>query len=294
MYRIKRTAFSLLELLVVIAIILLLLALLMPAIQKVREAANKVTCQSNLKQIGLALHHYHHDYHRFPPAIQHKPIYDMHNWAVYVLPYLEQDNLAARYRMDRIWSDSLNQSAIATRIPLFLCPSAPGERETNFAGVIVAASDYSPIANVDPNLIATGLLAPWNGKPSGVMDYGIGHRLADIHDGSTNTILVAEDAGRPQRWRKREMIGGTGVVGWATVGDLSPINLDGFSPDGTTPFGPCAINCNNSHEVYAFHVRGANVVFADGRVAFLHEGIDIKVMAALVTTAGGEVVGEYE
>lgn len=288
----KRKAFTLIELLVVIAIIALLIALLLPAIQKVREAANKISCQNNLKQIGIALHLYHEDYGRFPPAIQHKPLPSMHNWAVFILPYLEQDALASRYRMDKPWNDVLNQSAIASRVPLFICPSAPSERESGTPALLLGACDYSPIANIDNNLIATGLLAPWQGNRTGVMASGQGYRIADITDGTSHTVLIAEVAARPQHYRRRELIGTTGPLGWATVNMFNPINLDGYSYDGTTPFGPGAINRNNAHEVYSFHVLGANTLFADGRVQYLHEDINIKTMAAFVTMAGGEVISD--
>lgn len=288
----KRPAFSLIELLVVIAIIVLLMALLLPAVQKVREAANKISCQNNLKQIGIALHLYHEDYGRFPPSIQHKPLPNMHNWAIYVLPYLEQDALAARYRKDKPWDDITNQAAIASRVPLFLCPSAPSERESGSPGPAMGVCDYSPIANVDANLIATGLLAPWQGNPTGVMTYGRGLRITDVTDGASQTLLIAEVAARPQHYQRRELIGTTGPLGWATVNMLNPINLDGYSFDGTTQFGPGAINRNNAHEVYSFHILGANTLFTDGRVQCLQENINIKVMAALVTYTGGEVVSD--
>lgn len=286
----QRKAFSLIELLVVVAIMTLLLALLLPAVQKVRESASKVSCQNNLKQIGLALHLYHDSYGRFPPAIQHHPQPDMHNWAIYTLPFLEQDAIAARYHFEKSWSDPINLSAISTRVPIFLCPSAPTDRDTNSVGPSYGACDYSPIANVDANLIATGLLAPWKGNPSGVMTYGRGYRIGDVVDGTSHTLLIAEDAGRPLLYRRRQLVGTTGPLGWASVNDLNPINLDGFNYDGTAQYGPCAINCNNGHEVYSFHVQGANTLFTDGRVQFLKEDINIKVMAALVTLAGGEVV----
>ncbi len=288
---IHRRAFSLIELLVVIAIIAILIALLLPAIQKVREAASRTECANHLKQLGLALHHYHDNHGRFPPATYQEPEPKMHAWAAYVLPYIEQEALARRYVWDKSWDDSANQAAVSATVPVFLCPSAPADRDNSEAGQTYGACDYSPLAEVDPGLIATGLLAPWQGNRAGVMTFGHGSRITAITDGTSNTLLVAEDAGRPQLWQKGRAVGTTGVAGWASANIRTPINLDGFSPDGMSEFGPCAINCNNGHEVYAFHTSGANAVFADGRVQFLRETINIQVMAAIVTRAGGEVSG---
>ncbi|WP_020470558.1 DUF1559 domain-containing protein [Zavarzinella formosa] len=286
----RRFGFSLLEQLVVIAIIAILIGMLLPAVQKVREAAHRMKCQNNLKQIGLALHHYHDTNDRFPPAIDgsHSPA--IHSWAIFVLPYLEQGPLADRYVWSKSWDDPANQPVVSVNVPVFICPSTPSSR-TGVSGVqFYGASDYTPITGVDTNLIATGLLAPWQGNPSGVLADGVGYRIADITDGTSQTLLITEDAGRPELWRKGVKIGTTDEAGWASVNNRTPINLDGYSPDGVDEFGPCAINCNNGHEVYAFHTGGANAVFADGRVKFLRETISINVMAAIVTLAGGETL----
>ncbi len=286
----SRSGVSLIELLVVIAIIVLLIALLMPAIQRVRAAVDRMICGSNLRQMAIAAHHYHLDYGRFPAAAVVVPSPRM--WVVDLLPYIEENNLYHRYRYDLSWDDPGNQPMVAKHIPLMVCPSATGvnSRGNRINGVEYGLCDYSPIADVDHRLIATGLLAPWNGNPLGVMSAEQGARIAEVCDGVSNTILIAEVAGRPESWIKGRFAGFTEVAGWATYNGVTPINLDGTSEDGTTLYGPCAINCNNIHEVYGFHVVGANVVFADGSVHFLKQTINIKVMAALVTRDGGEVV----
>ena len=113
--------------------------------------------------------------------------------------------------------------------------------------------------------------------------------LADIPDGTSDTIMMAECAGRPQLWQGSQPVPNL----WLTGGPWASRNLlwcRGATADGTAFFGTCAVNCTNDREVYSFHTGGANVVFADGSVHFLKATIDIRVFARLVTRAGGEVV----
>src|SRR4051812_30894352 len=112
----RRAGFSLIELLVVIAIIAILIGLLLSAVQKARESANRAKCQNNLKQIGLALPHYHDANARFPPAILQTPLPLMHSWAALILPFVEQDGVAKLYQMDKLWSDPANQPAASVTI----------------------------------------------------------------------------------------------------------------------------------------------------------------------------------
>lgn len=285
----RSRGFTLLELLVVIAIIVLLMALLLPAVQRVRATVDRLRCGNNLRQLGLALHHYHNDYGKFPPAFVSNPA--RWSWGVAVLPYIEEDSSFRLFRQDLNWDHPDNQLATRKNIKLMTCPSAgdTSHRENISGGQSYGLCDYSPIFDIDPNLIATGLLLPWTGNPLGVMD-DLGARIGDIFDGTTNTILLAEVAGRPQWYQKGQHIGLTDLAGWSSFNNITPINLDGFSADGSTMWGPCAINCNNIHEVYSFHPLGANTVFADGRVVFLKASISIQTMAALVTRAGDDTV----
>jgi prepilin-type N-terminal cleavage/methylation domain-containing protein len=285
-----RRGFSLLELVVVIAIITLIMALLLPAIQRVRATLDRLLCANHLRQLAIGLHNHHGDFNKLPPAGVSKPA--RYSWAVLILPYLEEDSTYHQFNLDRGWDDSFNQPAASRFIKVLMCPAAAGSgpRDLPFAGHLYGPCDYSPIFNVDPGLIATGLLDPWSGNPLGMLDFSEA-RFADVYDGLSNTILLAEVAGRPNWFRKRQFVGETSApAGWATFNNLTPINLDGFSHDGGTQWGPCAINCTNIHEVYSFHPHGAHVVFGDGRVALLKENISIKVLAALVTRAGGEIV----
>src|SRR5207253_87334 len=119
-----RLGFTLIELLVVIAIIAVLIALLVPAVQKVREAAARTTCINNLKQLALAIHNYEGVNRRFPPL--QLPTSPVTGWATFILPYIEQGNVAKIYDRTKDYYDVLNQPAVNAAIATHVCPSTPG------------------------------------------------------------------------------------------------------------------------------------------------------------------------
>lgn len=279
----RRHAFTLLELLIVIAIIGVLVAILLPAIQNAREAARRTVCQGHCSQIGLAALNYEEHHRVFPPAALLHP---RHSAFSLMLPFLEQQSLWRHYDFRRNYSDPANAAATATRIDVLICPSAPSRRE--IGPNALGPCDYTPITDVDPTAMALGIVSRRQ-NPLGVMTVNGRVGQADVRDGLSHTLLIVEDAGRPQQWQRRRQAGTTIPTGWASYDRVSPINLDGASEDGTAIYGPCAVNCANLHEIYAFHIRGANTVFADGHYDFLHESIDINVAASLVTRAEGEV-----
>jgi prepilin-type N-terminal cleavage/methylation domain-containing protein/prepilin-type processing-associated H-X9-DG protein len=287
----RRHAFTLIELLVVIAIIAVVVALLLAAVQKVREAANRVACANNLKQIGLALHNYHDANRKFPPGAVGVTTGPFHGNVQFFLPHLEQHTLAAQYRWQVDWFHWDNQKVVSTHLKVLQCPSGEPNREqkdfdTMVDGKVAACSDYAGIREVPPELVDSG----WVSRPAirdSVLMPNSSTRMTDISDGTSFTLLYAEDAGRPQLWRDRRPVPGELVSG----GPWAARNLIwGTASDRGTPPWPCAINCSNNREIYSFHPGGANVVMADGSVHFLQEGISIRVLAALVTRAGGEFV----
>jgi prepilin-type N-terminal cleavage/methylation domain-containing protein/prepilin-type processing-associated H-X9-DG protein len=303
-----RRGFTLLELLVVIGIIAVLIGLLLPAVQKVREVASRIKCANNLKQLGLALHNYHDSNGMFPPGAVGSQqgvagtsgLMD-HGIASYLLPYLEQEPLARRYHRDVSWFDPPNQEVVNTQLPGWQCPSAEANRimdgsrptitpplEKRFNGT-AACGDYFGIRGIDPGLASSGLVDPASSY-DGILQINRTTRMpADIPDGTSTTILMAECAGRPTLWQGGKVVPGVWLSGgpWASRGLMWG---RGSNQDGTAFFGRCAINCTNNREVYSFHPGGANAVFADGSVHFLKAAIDIRVFAQLVTRAGGEVV----
>jgi prepilin-type N-terminal cleavage/methylation domain-containing protein/prepilin-type processing-associated H-X9-DG protein len=315
----QRRGFTIIELLVVIAIIGVLTALLLPAVQAAREAARRVACSNNLKNLGLALHHYHDSHDAFPPGAV-GPLTPMfpqyaalkhHGLGTYLLPYLEQKSLASEYAWSASWFEPPNQPVVNTHLEVWQCPSAPAKRSMDGSLTTVtpppgdlfngtaACGDYAGMGTIHVGLPNSGVIAAPKGPRDeqghyeGAFAINDVRRLADFRDGASQTILVAECAGRPQLWQAGNVVSNAVLSGgpWASRNLLWG---RGASPDGTAFFGPCAVNCTNDREVYGFHPSGANVVFADGSVHLLRAEIEIRVFAALVTRAGGEAVSADE
>jgi prepilin-type N-terminal cleavage/methylation domain-containing protein/prepilin-type processing-associated H-X9-DG protein len=346
-----RTGFTLIELLVVIAIIGILIALLLPAVQKIREAAARLQCQNNLKQIGLALHNYHDANQAFPQAYKTLPTPDPTAPAgtgtfgagafVLILPYIEEGNVYRGIDVSRAALSSVNMPpnnpAYSTPLKTFLCPSAPGTPTVvysaelansfnNFGiavtpaiGLIFGRTDYAPDAGMQAALPGISINAGASiicQPPDGPV------RMTAITDGTSNTMMVIEDAGRPGWYGSKGVASGPaigsytpalgsyqgGVNGPAPQGGgawadpLNYIATNGGDPSGSgiaaggafmgIPAAPwsCANGCTNDSEIFAFHTGGSNVVFGDGSVRFVRNGLTMNQMQALLSRAGGEVI----
>ncbi len=308
-----RRGFTLIELLVVIAIIAVLIGLLLPAVQKVREAASRLKCANNLKQLGLAMHNYHDTQGTFPPAYINTGPYGKsgfsftHGWAPFLLPYIEQQGLWNLYRWDLPLFVPGNQPVVSRHLPIFQCPSAPDQDRymTDIGPFPVfrtkgACGDYTIALGVNPVLAQLGLVDPvpdyrgvLTNTPTpalGLSPKPTGTRFDHITDGTSNTLLITEVSGRPRRWFVNRPGPDQALEGGPWDHFKGPVILQGATSDGTSKPGKCPLNCSNDQEVYAFHTGGANAVFADGAVHFLPQSISLRVLAALITRAGGEVV----
>ena len=297
----RRDGFTLIELLVVIAIIAILIALLLPAVQRVRDAAARTQCQNNLKQIGLACHNYDSTHRKLPPR---GTTVQPHGWVTFVLPYLEQNALSRQIRRDLPWYDPANQPAVKTQIKVLQCPAAASQNRT-FSGITdgvpwtAAMSDYACNGGLHSRVIATGLV------PSTVSRWGVffvdtvgpSKKITDIRDGTSNTLLMAEMAGRPEQWfagvrdpaAEPKPTDTQTFSEWA--GKANHFEARGHSFDGRTWPGLCAVNCSNFNGVYGFHTGGANIGLCDGSVRFVTRDFDINVLYALCSPDGGEVLG---
>ncbi len=319
--KVGRLAFSLIELLVVIAIIAVLIGLLLPAVQKVREAANRTQCKNNLKQIGLAARLFESNHGFFPPGGTSGECLPLgipagftgvHYWPVFLLPYLEQQASYGLYRFDKGAGDVENNAAASAVVSSFVCPSEPsGKKNTfRFGGFPAGRMDYNGWYAVHPqtsnlgltdNLGGTSPHRPYHGVmwlyglvwTTGLQPERVVIRPADVRDGISQTILIAEQAGAPNRYRRQGIVANSGIPlpDWAQRG---PSMMHGANFDGTI-YGPCAVNCDNGGGIYSFHPQGANVVFCDGSVAFINQNVPLRIVARLITRAGGEVInpGDY-
>jgi prepilin-type processing-associated H-X9-DG protein/prepilin-type N-terminal cleavage/methylation domain-containing protein len=314
-----RRALTLIELLVVIAVIAILIGLLLPAVQKVREAAARTQCLNNLKQIGLALHGFHESNQSFPAsgwtiAGPGNPDGKFVGWRPLILPYVEQDNLRKIYDFTQNWWDGTNPTVASVPVLLFQCPSV-GSRESVLSAVAkpprsamtfstpLAPNDYEAVMGVQPASINPHLLLPIYDSTSrfSVMSRNSTVRITQVSDGTASTIAVLECAARPKVYRGRSAVATLANdqgIGWAD--SEGPFSFDGASADGTSegcgPIGGCTfiMNRKNDNEPYSFHSGGINALFADGHVQFVKDSVPIATFAALLTKSAGDAASGWE
>jgi len=311
----RRSGFTLIELLVVIAIIAILIGLLLPAVQKVREAAARSQCQNHLKQIGLALHNYHAANRRFPPGRgpTHPGIFSTH---AYLLPYVEQDGLRGLIDFDAapatytvppatIHDGSRNYPAATTAVRIFACPSDPADGRV--AGVAYAGTNYAANAGTGGGGSA-GLDAA-----DGVFFRGAGVRVEEIADGTSATSAFSERTlgeGGPgpvdPRRAVKELPGNPDATpatcdaggSWNAERGAKWIvgNYGNTLYNHALPPNPPGADCTNMTQqkgrmaARSLHPGGVGVLFCDGSVRFVADGVAPDVWLAAGTRAGGEPV----
>ncbi len=354
--QVKRGAFTLVELLVVIAIIGILVGLLLPAVQAAREAARRMQCSNNMRQIGLGLYNFESARKKFPPSsVQFAgtatitvpsdmidfrkdgtngtlPIHFAKQcFLTSVLPYLEQSNVTNLYNQKLDWFDPGNRVAAGTIIPTYLCPSsAGGERvldtaqlstseQTTFAAGgnwRPALSDYMAVnrannrAAVWNAITASNPVYPGADAIKAVLGTNAYTKISAITDGLTNTIMIAEAAGRPARWefaRQSQQYAGQPNAymngPWAHSGndiavDGSRVTVTGSVRTASTLSNAadvpsaCALNCTNQGEIYSFHTGGSNVILGDCSVKFLAATIDLKTLMLVCSRSDGTPTGD--
>lgn len=283
-----RSAFTLVELLVVIAIIGILVSLLLPAVQAAREAARRMQCSNNLKQIGLALHNYESAHKKFPVGSWQSNFISPF---VGILPYLEQGNNYQQWDFSKNYTDPFNAVVSAQRIDTYLCPTMTVPREVP----LVAAREtggptsYLLCEGTDDYMASAdgvfGLQWPSFGYTNP------NRKFADITDGTSNTMFAGETC-----YNYKDYL-------WSAS---TPAPFGGTVRHGTARWvvGYPAISLGTTLKPFNVHTaaalggfasmhagRGGNFLFGDGSVHFKSQSIDVVTYNAAATRAGGELVG---
>jgi prepilin-type N-terminal cleavage/methylation domain-containing protein/prepilin-type processing-associated H-X9-DG protein len=312
----SRTAFTLIELLVVIAIIAVLIGLLLPAVQKVREAANRAKCSNNLKQLGLALQNYSNVYGSFPMGVQWSPGTDPYefprmSYVLYVYPFIEQNNLFELFSFNvpnngvGPWYDCSNSigagAPTSVVVPTLLCPSDIGITSYSNSDGAYCTGNYlvfMPSGRVGAAVTATAANRT-------AMCVNFGAAFSEITDGASNTMVLGEyvrsmGASNDFRGAIWSDQAGYSQIYTATTPNSSANDLltSGYCVNLPLQNRPCGNDANigttsdtNTAASRSMHPGGVNVVLCDGSVRFASNSVSLTTWQALGTISGGEVPG---
>lgn len=289
----RRAAYSLIELLVVIAIMAVLVGLVLSAVQSVRASARKTECANNLRQVGLALHHFHDQQRKLPAGVQpRRSPYPCMTWCTQILPYLEQsaawEEATADYKAQLGFARPVPHRNLARRMAVFECPAGSKFIGTTDEDITAAFTYY------------LGVVGSIGQKEDGLLFYNSAIRLADVRDGASNTVMVGERPPDPDNhfgW----WYAGVGMSDQDGSADsvLSVRELNRTYRRPTCLRGPYHFQQGSETEecdIFFFwseHRGGAHFVFADGSVRFLRYSAD-EILPALASRNGGETIPAWE
>jgi len=305
----RRRAFTLIELLVVIAIIAVLIGLLLPAVQKVREAAARAKCQNNLKQIGVALHNYHSAFSTFTPGWTAGGSTQTANWRVRLFPFMEMDTVFSQVNLTNTWSSAVLQNAT---FPAWACPSSAlptnptdafynnggsgpnGQQVPAYQGIMGATGVTGvPAASV----YASNYGGWWS--DAGMLIPNQAVRVEDCTDGSSSTFVVIEQSGRvgttDVRNRYYSPWGGgtqsrpisqiaTGLDTWGMG-----LTCNAYALNATTTAAGSNEVYDGSTVLNSFHTGGVNGLLSDGSTRFVANGVDFTNFQRMCVRNDGNV-----